>query len=77
MDKTVKSCVSSISKQVQSYENRGFLNALYHFKDKVLGSNLTQDRLALAKKIHDQFLQHYEAMENNMSPQELKKQLPI
>lgn len=46
--------INSIDREVKSYNNGGWLRFLFCFKDKIMGTNLTELRMELAKEFESQ-----------------------
>lgn len=46
----INHAIDSIDREIKSYKNEGFLFFLFHFKDKIMGTHLTELRMELAKR---------------------------
>ncbi|MDI1351175.1 MAG: hypothetical protein PSV35_00140 [bacterium] len=68
----INNSVSSINDQIKTYKEGGFLTAIYKFKDKIMRSNLTEERNKMAVSFEKEISTFKQGIRSDLPKEELK-----
>jgi hypothetical protein len=72
MLEVINSSINSINDQVKTYKDGGFLTEIFKLKDKVMGSNLTDERHEIAVAFEKEINEFKQGLKPNLSAEELE-----